>query len=187
MKKVLVISGHPNLSQSIANKTIIDSLASGLNSAEIRQLDRLYPTEQIDVAAEQQALLDADVIVWQFPFYWYSMPALMKKWLDEVFLHGFAHGSTAKLGGKKLVISITTGAPEAAYQENAVMKHTMAQLVAPFESIAALCQLDLQKISYLNGVSYVGRNEEKIEEQKQTAREYAEQLIQTINALTGEK
>ncbi len=187
MKKVLVISGHPNLSQSIANKTIIDSLASGLNSAEIRQLDTLYPTEQIDVAAEQQALLDADVIVWQFPFYWYSMPALMKKWLDEVFLHGFAHGSTAKLGGKKLVISITTGAPEVAYQENAVMKHTMAQLVAPFESIAALCQLDLQKISYLNGVSYVGRNEEKIAEQQQTAREYAEQLIQTINALTGEK
>ncbi|WP_303819663.1 NAD(P)H-dependent oxidoreductase [Actinobacillus minor] len=187
MKKVLVISGHPNLSQSIANKTIIDSLASGLNSAEIRQLDRLYPTEQIDVAAEQQALLDADVIVWQFPFYWYSMPALMKKWLDEVFLHGFAHGSTAKLGGKKLVISITTGAPEVAYQENTVMKHTMAQLVAPFESIAALCQLDLQKISYLNGVSYVGRNEEKTAEQKQTAREYAKQLIQTINTLTGEK
>ena len=64
MKKVLVISGHPNLSQSIANQTIIDSLASGLNSAEIRRLDRLYPTEQIDVSAEQQALLNADVIVW---------------------------------------------------------------------------------------------------------------------------
>ena len=187
MKKVLVISGHPNLSQSIANQTIIDSLASGLNSAEIRRLDRLYPTEQIDVSAEQQALLNADVIVWQFPFYWYSMPALMKKWLDEVFLHGFAHGSTAKLGGKKLVISITTGAPEVAYQEDAVIKHTMAQLVAPFESIAALCQLDLQNISYLNGVSYVGRNEEKIAEQKQTARKYAEQLIQTINELIGEK
>jgi len=187
MKKVLVISGHPNLSQSIANQTIIDSLTSGLNSVEIRRLDRLYPTEQIDVAAEQQALLNADVIVWQFPFHWYSMPALMKKWLDEVFLHGFAHGSTAKLGGKKLVISITTGAPEVAYQEDAVMKHTMAQLVAPFESIAALCQLDLQKISYLNGVSYVGRNEEKIAEQKQTARKYAEQLIQTINELIGEK
>ena len=187
MKQILIISGHPNLAQSTANSLIIQEVQKQLPNVEVRFLDKLYPDYQIDVSAEQDALSRADVIVWQFPFHWYSMPALMKKWLDEVFLHGFAHGSTAKLGGKKLVISITTGAPEVAYQEDAVMKHTMAQLVAPFESIAALCQLDLQNISYLNGVSYVGRNEEKIAEQKQTAYEYAEQLIQTINALVGEK
>lgn len=39
----------------------------------------------------------------------------MKQWLDEVFVHGFAHGSTAKLGGKKLILSFTTGAPQALY------------------------------------------------------------------------
>lgn len=187
MKKVLVISGHPNLSQSVANKTIIEQLESGLNSVEIRKLDMLYSNKQIDVAAEQQALLSAELIVWQFPFYWYSMPALMKQWLDDVFLHGFAHGSTAKLGGKKLIISISTGAPEVAYQENSVMKHTMEQLLAPFESIAALCKLDLQKILYLNGVSYVThQNEEKFIEQKRVACDYAVQLINTIKEIVGE-
>ena len=107
--KTLIISGHPDLSTSVANQTILDELEKAFPDAEIRKLDQLYPTANIDVDAEQKALLEADLIVWQFPFWWYSLPWLMKKWLDEVFLHGFAHGSTGKLGGKKLLVSFTTG------------------------------------------------------------------------------
>ena len=100
MMKTLIISGHPDLSTSVANQTILEELEKALPDAEIRKLDQLYPDAVIDVEAEQKALLEADLIVWQFPFWWYSLPWLMKKWLDEVFLHGFSHGSTAKLGGK---------------------------------------------------------------------------------------
>jgi len=38
-----------------------------------------------------------------------QVPGLMKHWLDEVFVHGFAHGSAAKLGGKKLINGGATG------------------------------------------------------------------------------
>ncbi|MEH8026365.1 NAD(P)H-dependent oxidoreductase [Gallibacterium anatis] len=63
------------------------------------------------MAAEQNRLMQADTIVLQFPFYWYSYPALLKKWVDEVFVYSFAHGSTGdKVKGKKLVMSFTTGA-----------------------------------------------------------------------------
>ena len=110
--KTLILSGHPDLSTSVANKVILDELEKALPDAEIRKLDQLYPTAPIDVEAEQRALLEADLIVWQFPFWWYSLPWLMKKWLDEVFLHGFSHGSKAKLGGKKLLVSFTTGPPQ---------------------------------------------------------------------------
>ena len=75
MQNVLIISGHPNLSESIGNATILDEVAKALPGAKIRFLDALYPDYRIDVAREQQALLEADVIVWQFPFSWYSVPA----------------------------------------------------------------------------------------------------------------
>ncbi|HCN6987161.1 TPA: NAD(P)H-dependent oxidoreductase, partial [Escherichia coli] len=115
MKNILVISGHPELTHSVANATILDEVETALPDVEIRRLDRLYPDGKFNIAAEQKSLLRADVIVWQFPFSWYGLPGLMKKWLDEVFVHGFAHGSTAKLGGKKLILSFTTGAPEELY------------------------------------------------------------------------
>lgn len=100
MKNILIVSGHPALIHSVANATILDEVATALPDAEIRRLDWLYPDGKFNIAAEQESLLKADVIVWQFPFSWYGLPGLMKQWLDEVFIHGFAHGSTAKLGGK---------------------------------------------------------------------------------------
>lgn len=100
MKNVLIILGHPNLKNSVANATILDSIAKILPTAKIRKLDELNKNGEFNVNDEQDAILWADVIVWQMPFYWYSMPSLMKKWLDDVFLHGFAHGSNAKIGGK---------------------------------------------------------------------------------------
>lgn len=183
MKNVLIISGHPNLAESVANRAILDELAARLPQAQIRKLDELNQHGEFDIAAEQQALLAADVIVWQFPFHWYSMPALMKKWLDEVFLHGFSHGSKGKLGGKKLIVSVTTGAPAAAYGEQSLMKHSMEALLAPFDSIAALCNLEIQAPVYSNGLSYLHRGDEAgLAAQQQQAKDHAERLVAAINA-----
>ena len=43
---------------------------------------------------EQQRLADHDLIVLQFPLYWYTGPALLKEWLDLVWLQGFAYGES---------------------------------------------------------------------------------------------
>lgn len=169
MKNVLIISGHPDLNQSVGNKIILDEVAAALPEANIRKLDSLYPNWQFDIAAEQDALRHADVIVWQFPFSWYSMPALLKKWLDEVFVHGFSHGSK--------------GAPKEAYAPDAIMKHHVEDYCSQFESTAILCGLDLQSIVYTNGISYSARqSEEQIAAQKALAREHAKRLIAAIDA-----
>ncbi|KAJ6664506.1 hypothetical protein lerEdw1_007163 [Lerista edwardsae] len=44
-----------------------------------------------DVIAEQRKVKEADLVIFQFPLYWFSMPAIMKGWLDRVFVQGFAH------------------------------------------------------------------------------------------------
>lgn len=184
MKNVLIISGHPNLENSVANSTILGEVASQLPQAEIRYLDKLYPNYQIDVKAEQDALLKADVIVLQFPFSWYSVPALLKVWIDEVLVHGFAHGSTAKLGGKKILYSFTTGAPEAVYQKDGFFGYTMKEFMPQFETTAKLCNLDYQQPIYTCGIGYTDRaNEEKINAQKAEAKKHAERLIDVLKAI----
>ena len=142
MKNVLIVSGHRELDTSIANQTILSEVAQALPEAEIRRLDTLYPNYQFDIETEQSAILKADVIVFQFPFSWYSVPGLMKLWIDKVFVHGFAHGSSAKIGGKKLIVSFTTGAPEAVYQKDGFFKHTVEDYLPQFETFATLCGLD---------------------------------------------
>ncbi|MEQ6278339.1 NAD(P)H-dependent oxidoreductase [Kluyvera huaxiensis] len=180
MQNVLIISGHPNLNESIGNATILGEVAQALPDAEIRFLDALYPDYQINVVQEQEALLKADVIVWQFPFSWYSVPGLMKLWIDQVFVHGFAHGSTAKLGGKKLIISFTAGAPEALYSTDGLFGHDIQHYMTQFETTASLCNLALQDPIYTFGMSYAGRDEAKILEQKAMAKDHALRLIATI-------
>jgi putative NADPH-quinone reductase len=113
MKNILIISGHTDtLHDSVANKTILEQLETLLPGSRTVYLDRLYPDFQIDVQAEQEKLLWADTIVLQFPVFWFSMPSILHRWMEQVFLHGFSHGSTGdKLRDKLLVVSYTTGAP----------------------------------------------------------------------------
>lgn len=186
MKNILVISGHPDLSQSVANATILEEVAQQLPDAEIRRLDSLYPNGEFDISAEQHALLNADIIVWQFPFSWYSLPGIMKTWLDRVFLHGFSHGSTAKLAGKKLLLSFTTGGPQAVYTPEGFFGHTIEEYLVQFETTALLCQLEYQSPIYTTGVSYATRDDEaKINEQKNLAKVHADKLITTLRQLAN--
>ncbi|MFJ5707995.1 NAD(P)H-dependent oxidoreductase [Streptomyces sp. NPDC093105] len=81
-----------------------------------------------DVLAEQEKLLWADTIVFQFPLWWYTMPAILKGWVDRVFTYRFAYGvgehSETKYGerfgegtlaGRRALLSVTVGGPESHY------------------------------------------------------------------------
>ena len=80
MKKILIVSGHPDLNDSFANKTILEEVHKLLPEAEIAYLDKLYPDFQIDVQKEQERLLRADIIVLQYPLFWYTAPSLLHRW-----------------------------------------------------------------------------------------------------------
>ncbi|WP_025821069.1 NAD(P)H-dependent oxidoreductase [Shewanella marina] len=111
---ILLVSGHPDLQRSVANQAILSELSA--TEIQCRLLDKLYPDYQIDVLQEQQALLAADVIIFQFPLYWSTYPALMKLWFDEVFTYNFAFGPNgSQLKDKKVILSITCGATAESY------------------------------------------------------------------------
>lgn len=186
MSRILIISGHPDLSASVANAAILAHVARELPEAEIRRLDALYPDYQFDIEAEQSALLAADIIVFQFPFSWYALPGLMKLWLDKVFLHGFSHGSKGRLDGKKLLLSFTTGAPAAVYQKDGAFGHTVEDYLPQFATTAALCNLDYQGAMYTNGVSYSARDDEaKINAQRELAENHGARLVAKLKELAA--
>ena len=59
-----------------------------------------------DVVREQARVAWADVLLFQFPFWWWSMPAILKGWIDRVFANGFAYGER-NLSGKAAMLCLT--------------------------------------------------------------------------------
>ncbi|MCH9276092.1 NAD(P)H-dependent oxidoreductase [Bifidobacterium amazonense] len=136
-KKTLVLVFHPGLNtQSHVNKTLADAAAE-LDNVTVRDEYALYPDGKIDVAAEQAAIEAADRVVFQFPLWWFSSPALLKTWEDEVLQHGWAYGSEGHaFEGKEFQVAVSTGSPEANYQPDGANKFVIDQVLVPFQGTA---------------------------------------------------
>lgn len=130
MAKIVVIGGHPDYQKSVANRAVLEEFHALVPEAEIVRLAELYPDFKIDAVKEQQRLTPAEMIIFDYPFWWYSAPSLMHRYIEQVFLHGWAYGTGGNaLKGKNLVLSFTTGAPEEAYQRREGFMHTLEQFL----------------------------------------------------------
>lgn len=81
-----------------------------------------HHTQRADITAEQDKLRWADVLILQFPLWWFSMPAILKGWVDRVYACGFAYGvgehsdthwgdryGEGTLAGKRAMLVVTAG------------------------------------------------------------------------------
>lgn len=76
-------------------------------------------SQTADVVSEQAKVLAADAVIFQFPLWWYGMPAIMKGWLDRVWAFGLAYGyrnagnayryGDGAFKGKRAVLSVCVG------------------------------------------------------------------------------
>jgi glutathione-regulated potassium-efflux system ancillary protein KefF len=148
---VLLIYAHPHHGQSIANRALLDAVRE-LPGVTLHPLYDRYPDFSIDVAAEQRRLKEARAIVWQCPTYWYSVPALMKLWIDAVLVRGFAYGDGGTaLHGKPLLWVTTTGSEAAQYADGQRHQRPFAELTRHIEQTARFCGLDWQPPIVLHG------------------------------------
>ena len=174
MNKTLMILAHPEIEKSIGNKIISEQFANKKNT-EVRHLNKLYPNFKINVKAEQTALLKADTIIFQFPLFWYSTPAILKEWIDQVFLYGFAVGADSyKLKNKKLIVSFTIGSPIKDYPKEIVQKITF-----PFRGLAKYCKMEYQSELFCNDIN--GYTSEAKENAILNAGNHSQQLFELIN------
>jgi len=83
-----------------------------------------YPMEQLNASQnnlynlalkdEMVKLNHADLLIFNFPMWWYSMPAILKGWVDRVMAYGVAYGAGCedKFKGRQALITVTTGSPK---------------------------------------------------------------------------
>ncbi|EJO9867647.1 flavodoxin family protein [Vibrio vulnificus] len=139
--KVLVIYAHPSQHRSEVNAPLF-AAAQAVDGITCVDLYAEYPQFDINIDNEQARLLEHDVIVFQFPLYWYSTPALLKEWQDLVLEYGFAYGTDGTaLKDKLMLCVVSAGGKEEAYKAEGYNHFTIRQLLAPIEQMAALTSM----------------------------------------------
>jgi NAD(P)H dehydrogenase (quinone) len=90
-----------------------DYLVYALEQRESYKSGQLSP----DIQAEIEKLKWCDLLIFNFPMYWFSVPAILKGWIDRVFVSGFCYGGKrfydrGGLKGKKGLLAFTLGGRE---------------------------------------------------------------------------
>jgi len=94
-------------------------------------------THAHDIVEEQRKLMEADLVILQFPLWWFSMPAILKGWVDRVMSMGFAYGGgkwydQGGLKGRRAMLSLTTGGSAGIYAEHG-LNGSMDQILFPIQ------------------------------------------------------
>jgi NAD(P)H dehydrogenase (quinone) len=91
-----------------------------------QQFEEKYATENDgfspDIKAEMEKLFWCDVLIFQFPLWWFGLPGILKGWVDRVFASGKIYGGgkwydNGIFKGKKAMLSLTTGGKLPMYTE----------------------------------------------------------------------
>lgn len=132
-KEILQQAGHEvRTSDLYAMK--FDAVSSAQNFTDLentaffkQQLEELHATATNTfapmIAAEHEKLQWCDIMIWQFPLWWFSVPGILKGWVDRVFAMGRVYGQghiyeTGTNRGKRALLSLTTGGTPEDYQDD---------------------------------------------------------------------
>jgi len=167
----LIIYSHPNpksFNHAIL-ETLTRALQSNKNEVRIRDLyamkfDPVLKAKDFQLMNEKKAASDvlreqdyvrwADVLIFIFPVWWNSLPAIARGYIDRVLSVGFAYTQDAKglLPGKKVLVIATMNAPQAACERMGVFK---AMDMTIGQSLASFCDMTLVEQKYFNSVASV--------------------------------
>jgi NAD(P)H dehydrogenase (quinone) len=113
-----------------------------------------------DIEGELQKLEAADLLILQFPLWWFGLPAIMKGWVDRVFAMGRVYGqghsyATGRFRGKRAMLSLTTGGPAQAYLPDG-FNGDMASILRPLHrGILQFVGFDVLQPAIHYGVAHV--------------------------------
>lgn len=122
-----------NKYSSKVNSSWIKELKKYPKEFNIHNLYEANNKEDFNILKEQQLIEAHDKLILQFPIYWFNCPPLMKKWLDDVFLNGWAYGDNNKMKNRDVRLIVTAGIKESSYKSTGRYKHTLDEVLVPFE------------------------------------------------------
>ncbi|GEK91883.1 NAD(P)H-dependent oxidoreductase [Alkalibacterium kapii] len=159
--KTLIIVSHPSVLESGSQQFLIQSLPDD-EEITLHILEETYPNGDIDIKKEQKLLVNHDRILFQFPFYWYSSPPLLKKWQDEVLTEHFAFGYRGnKLKDKEFGLILAIGLPEKEYKTGGREGFSISELTKPFQAMAKKTGMIYLKPLTIFQFSYMSEKQKK--------------------------
>lgn len=120
-----------------------------------------------DILYQQDRVRNADLVVFQFPLWWYAVPAILKGWAERVLSNGFAYDDehmfeNGLLKGKRTMLSLTTGATRAELAEDSHYTGTVEQFLQPFMGgVLTFCGMDVAEPFIAYAVSRMGEVERR--------------------------
>jgi NAD(P)H dehydrogenase (quinone) len=105
------------------------------------QAEEMYASEHhgfiAEIESEIQKIENCDLMIWQFPLWWFGLPAALKGWVERTFAMGRVYGggrvyNKGVFKGKRALLSITTGGPETAYRKDGI-HGDMAGVLRPIQ------------------------------------------------------
>ena len=156
---ILILFAHPALQKSRVNRRLIEYVRD-IDGVTFHDLYEEYPDFHINVKREQKLLVENDIIVFHHPIFWFSVPALLKEWMDLVLEHGWAYGRGGRaLKGKKLLSVISTGARESLYRRESYNRHTIGEFLAPINQTAYVCGMEYLPPFVVHGTHTITKEE----------------------------
>lgn len=161
MNKILIIFAHPAKKRSKINKELLAAIKN-IEGVTLNDLYANYPDFLFDVKREQQLCEEHDVIIFQHPLYWYSIPSIMKEWQDLVLEHGWAYGSTGlALKDKLFMQAFTAGGDADTYTKEGINGFTITELTTPLRGMAKLCNMKWVPPFAIHGIHH-GMSQEQV-------------------------
>ncbi|MEC6747256.1 NAD(P)H-dependent oxidoreductase [Marinilactibacillus sp. XAAS-LB27] len=158
--KTLVIVAHPSIETSIVNSAWIKEIEQYPELFTIHELSKAYPDHVIDVEKEQALIATHGNLILQFPIQWFSSPPILKQWLDDVLIDGWAFGeSGTHLKYRKLALAVSAGSERKDYEIEGRYHYTLEDILAPFEVTAKYCKADYQPFFTFYGTSFSTQEE----------------------------
>ena len=151
--RVLVVVAHPSLhSASRVHKRWVTELEKHPDEFAVHDLYATIPAAERGLVAlanttteaERALVLKHERVVYQFPVYWYSAPALLRTWIDSVYGFGWAYGGEnaqpgepgRALAGKRFACAVSAGDIEQNYRAEGTVGFTMDEVIIPFRATA---------------------------------------------------
>jgi len=122
---------------------------------------------QREIQDQQRRLKEADLVIFQFPLWWYSIPAILKGWVERVLGNGFAYDDehvfeNGLLKGKRAMLSLTTGATNEELIADSQYTGSIEQMLKPFiGGVLKFCGIDWVTTFLAPAVSRMNNNDVK--------------------------
>ena len=133
---------HPDVTQSSSQQFLLAAI-KGEEQIQIRHLELILVEQEnnhFDKRIERACLQEADRIIFQFPFYWYQCPSVMKQWMDEVLTLNLSQKNKMK----ELGIVVTVGAKSDRYTAGGSVGFGIEELLRPYQALSNQLGWDYQ-------------------------------------------